>query len=380
MSTKTNPSYCSYLWQGLSLRDGESVYPCCRFELDLPSPALIQNGNVQDIFNSLFYQKIRKNALNGVKNTQCQKCYLEEEHGFVSERMTGLSENSQEFSSTETSLENIRHFEVFIGRVCNLKCHGCHPQLSTKWEEDYRAAQWGWTKPTDFSVNYDEMLRPMKSLEHLKIIGGEPALSKKTSEILRGILPQIRKNITIEISTNGTQLFSEEVLNLLADYKKVHFSISVDGPEKINELIRHPSKWNTLEENIARYVQWAARTPNIRLILHCTVSSLNVFSLQALEEWWIQKADTLPAYARRSRYALLTQPEHMFVGNLPLHLKQLALSKLSDKVEGFRPIRSLLSDPQPGNRDLFTEFLKYCSELDRIRRTSTTEVIPELFT
>ncbi|MNS78412.1 molybdenum cofactor biosynthesis protein A [compost metagenome] len=328
--------------------------------------------------NSEFFQEIRRRALAGVKNSQCQKCYLEEEHGLKSERLTGLADYPAELTSTETSISKIRHFEVFIGRTCNLKCHSCHPQLSTKWEEDYRVAQWPWEKPEHLEIDYSGIMANMRDLEQIKIIGGEPALSKKTIGILNSLPPEVRKNVTVEISTNGTHLFSAEVLETLATYKTVLFNISIDGYGKLNEIIRYPSDWTSLEKNVDHYLQWSLKNSQIVPILHCTVSALNVFSLRQLEDWWQSKLSELSAKKPKSRYALLTQPERLYIGNLPPSLKEKALQNLPS-ITKLDHIRSLLTSEEQNDSDLFNQMLQYCSDLDRIRGTRLKDVVPEIY-
>lgn len=329
--------------------------------------------------NSDFYQNIRRRALKGEKNHQCQKCYIEEQHGLVSERLVGLDDFPENFKSTTTSLQTVRHLEAFVGRTCNLKCHSCHPQVSSKWEEDYRIAQWPWEKPRDSDVNYDQILKIMKDLRHIKIIGGEPSLSKKTMEILSSVNSTIRKEITVEISTNGTHLFSAEMLGLLSKYKKVLFNISVDGYGKLNETIRYPSNWAFLDKNIDHYIQWAMAHKSVYLILHCTVGALNVFSLQNLEEWWQQKTTRWNSNRLQSRYALLTHPESMYIKHLPQHLKEIALNRLPRNNQKFVHIHSLLENEKTRTPHYFEELLNYCLKLDEIRKTNLSETVPELF-
>ena len=94
------------------------------------------------------------------------------------------------------------------------------------------------------------------------------------------------KNIRLKITTNLTNL-QERLLEYLPQFKKVTLDCSIDGVGKVQEYIRNPSDWETIDRNMNRILELNSNT--ILLNISTVVQVYNSFDLGNLVDWYIEK-------------------------------------------------------------------------------------------
>lgn len=113
---------------------------------------------------------------------------------------------------------DIPFVEMAVTSVCNLKCKYCsnlNPYLSKHEHFPLESCmQW-----------LDELLNSVDLVYRLKIHGGEPLLYPELDQFLSYVLRQ-EKIVNVRISTNGTVIPSQKVLNQMKNKK---FEIHVSG-------------------------------------------------------------------------------------------------------------------------------------------------------
>ena len=87
----------------------------------------------------------------------------------------------------------------------------------------------------------------------MKILGGEPFLDKKNIDLLK-IVP--RKKMKLMLVTNNSIFPSEEILNLLDDFRYLNINLSIDGIDEVAEYVRYGTKWTKFERNWNKWVEW----------------------------------------------------------------------------------------------------------------------------
>lgn len=112
----------------------------------------------------------------------------------------------------------------FITYRCNLKCHICSAR----------------TYHTDEEMNtpqVKELFDQLKSLQLVRITGGEPFIREDLSEIVRHIEKNV-KPYMIHITTNGT--LEDRILDLVKEKhsSKLFIAVSLDALEETHEEIR----------------------------------------------------------------------------------------------------------------------------------------------
>ena len=156
---------------------------------------------------------------------------------------------------------------------CNARCVMCDV-----WKENVR---------DDFSLEHlgEVLAEPFfQNLRHVGISGGEPFLRIDLPEIVEVIcrLPQLR---TISITSHGFNFVRHREfaprIKKLTDDRGVRLSInlSIDGVGKVHERVRRvPEGYDKLRRTFDFY---ALMRVNVQA--QCTVSKVNVFSLDAVE-------------------------------------------------------------------------------------------------
>ncbi|MBD5492119.1 MAG: radical SAM protein [Lachnospiraceae bacterium] len=115
----------------------------------------------------------------------------------------------------------LNYIEVPITTKCSLRCKEC-ANLIQYYDKgkffDYR----------EIVNDVHKLCQCVKGINQLRILGGEPLMHPNLKEILLGILKN--ENIeNIQIVTNGTMLFEEDVLNILRKERKCSVDISNYG-------------------------------------------------------------------------------------------------------------------------------------------------------
>lgn len=311
--------------------------------------------------------------LRGQTPSQCHKCVSDELSQVKSERQYAIEESTDPVpQSTRSSLQEIRHLEVFIGNGCNLRCHTCNPTSSSSWGAEYKKLNWGYSVGCH-SMQLADNIDQFVGLRDLKIIGGEPSVGPRFGELLGKI--RNKHQIEIHISTNCTQLFSDEVFAHLRQFKRVWISLSIDGPPGINDIIRYPARFSDVEAAATEYIRLAENESNFRISMHVTVTLLNVLHLKDLVLWW----ESIAGKRKNVRLdlALLHTPQKMSLMTLPKRLQ----SKVGKELEGHHSLKGLLPviASSQDNPESNHELLDYCKRIDESRGTSSHNLIRYLF-
>ena len=115
-------TFCSAFWNHTNIRGGNRVFPCCRYK----TPVQTFDGDLGKVLYSDEYESLRSDSLNGIRNSNCEKCYYEESLGKKSTRQW-FNENYQ-----GNSVE-LKYLEVGFDNICNLACDGCWEEWSSSW-------------------------------------------------------------------------------------------------------------------------------------------------------------------------------------------------------------------------------------------------------
>ena len=80
-------TFCPFPFESLALKswlNGQihKVYPCCNMKHDRPITEVNKETDLQKVFDSQTFQKLRKDLMNGKKNSLCNYCWnLEKQTG-----------------------------------------------------------------------------------------------------------------------------------------------------------------------------------------------------------------------------------------------------------------------------------------------------------
>jgi MoaA/NifB/PqqE/SkfB family radical SAM enzyme len=289
-------TFCSAFWNHTNIRGGNRVFPCCRYK----TPVQTFDGDLGKVLYSDEYESLRSDSLNGIRNSNCEKCYYEESLNKKSTRQW-FNEN---YSGKVVEL---KYLEVGFDNICNLACDGCWEEWSSSWwvkkNPEGKVVE-GILSTSDF-VNIPE------TIEKIVFLGGEPLITNRHRKFLQSFSDL--SHLTVEYFTNGMFDLTEEDHKLLGKCKSVKFTVSVDGYRELNEKVRTGSEWNKVEQFI--------NTLEYEKVVHTTIHKNNWHGLPDISNWIYLKNYTWTTN-------VLTYPKHLDIITLTDSEKQKLLSIL----------------------------------------------------
>lgn len=328
-------SWCPLPWSHVSIKNDGTFRLCCHANIGPTrgtlfgadgTPLNAATSTWKDAVNSETMKEVRATMLKGQWPPACTRCSNEFKAGVVPRNMF---ERDLEYSSVDfikakelTSPDGsinpkdfpAKNIDMRFGNTCNLKCVMCSPRDSNQWYQDHVAItgeteyeeghysiklfknQSGEYRPQGDSYKWfddtrvwDELTNASSTITKIFIAGGEPFLIKKHFQWLeRCVELDIAKNITLEYSTNLTHI-PDSAFGIWKKFKKVVFGISVDSIGEKNYLIRYPSDWSLIMENISKL---DGKLTNASLKVVIAVQILNIFDLPEIFNFWLTQTMT----------------------------------------------------------------------------------------
>ncbi len=392
-------TFCILPWIHLHVMPDSSVIPCC------VSPYDDHYGDgkeqvVAEIWNSEKYKQLRLNMLNNIASKGCARCYKLENSGFISMRNSFnllFKDHVEKVNKTnpDGSLGTIdlKYIDIRFSNLCNFKCRGCSPALSSSWYDDHQALLgFESTEPKvrSVSVSSPNFWNELKSMtpyaEEIYFGGGEPLITKEHYEILRYLDSLGRFNIRLGYNTNLSTLSygTVDLAEMWAKFDNVRIGISIDDLGPRAEYFRHGTKWEVIERNI---IKLRDNYSNLSLYVNCTVNIMNVYYLPDLYDHLTENKIIGPEAFNLN---LLLDPAELTVQVLPKNMKvkvanrlRAHINKLSAKgnlyLKAIVDINNLISFMDEKDKSgLMPIFQKNTLKLDKLRNEDFLKTYPEL--
>ncbi len=413
-----SPTFCIYPFVGTFVSPFFPLTPCCAGEGVKNEKGGYYDLNeisLEDYWNSYGMRKIRKQMISGEKPEACKRCYLEEAIGKFSHRMLYKAKFRKFFHKIEHDIKtykknaykshfSIQYLELQLSNLCNLKCRMCWSGNSSKIEEEYKEllkknpnnkftivnfldrAK----KPTWHETNeaWETIYKCASKLRELSLTGGEPLLMKQNWELLDYLKAKgYSKNIKLQISTNCT-IPPKRLIENLEAFSSCYIIFSIDGYQEVQEYIRYPSKWKTIEKNIIKILK--NRSKNTHCSFNIVIQAYNILNLTALLKW-IDKL--YECYKGLYSVCLLPLKGRPFldISILPENVKKEALLKIHQYEKcshkkcvsnglcmDLDQIKNILIKENKNIKKDLTAFYKYTKLLDQHRGNSFEKTFPEL--
>ena len=404
MKSKT---FCILPWTHVATYTDGAAILCCisksKGKLNLNDMSL------DEVWNSNHFKQSRLDLLAGKEIPECEACWKVEKLGMLSHRQIenhiwnrklGEEYINELVTSTNPDGSLDRRWitlDLRLGNTCNLQCVMCRPIDSSKWvkhaiilkQELKTGAKWDWKHKVDnYSTdNFEWYKNPeflndfydsAADMKHIIFGGGEPLYIKEHKEILKRLVESGHSShIELRYHTNGT-IYDKEVVELWSKFKQVDVMISLDGHREINDYIRYPADWDTIERNLHLY----DNTPdNITVKLLCTVQALNIYYLPEFAEWLLAQD-----YKKISRGNLdgtfhpgiLHNPFYLCAKALPSHVKEKVKVKLSNFISKYpdnatiQRMSKLIDFMNSEDMShMHEETMEYLNKIDQLRNTDS---------
>lgn len=348
----------------------------------------LSKHDIEEVWNTEYYQKIRQQFLHNEKPTICKRCFEEEASGVKSARKSfneAWFNNDIELKAKQTK-PTIRYVDLRLGNLCNLKCRMCNPYASSQWVKEWNSV----VNTAELVPNYEmddvdyEYLKGMNwfekplvwdniakiadSIEEIYLTGGEPTLAVAQYKLFQYLHDKdLSKNIRLKYNTNLTNIPDEMVWHWHR-FKLIKINASIDAVGELDRYIRYPSTWNKVEENF----KILRRLRNTRMQVHSTVQTYNILYLNKLYEW----SDSImfdDIYLN-----ILNHPYCLNVRTLPDELKHEAEKRLQPFINRPKVKQMIMYMWKESWYDKYwKEFVNYTNALDKNRNENILEVVPE---
>lgn len=400
-----NDIFCSIPWiHSATKTNGASRVCCLMSNFEQGGGGLtghnFKNHSIEEIHNSEFSKKIRKQFLAGEKPIECNTCFVKEKHGGKSRRTFTNKmyehlidyDKALKITNPDGSTDQMPvYWDLRFGNLCNLKCVMCGPQSSSMWYKDWSkihdtdhfedAGQkikfknnkkdvdtdvYNWYKSDNF---WEQMEKNVDQLQHVYLVGGEPMLIEQHYVFLQKLIDQgVSQNVTLEYDTNITNVH-QRAIEQWSKFKKLMLRISIDDYGEQNDYIRFPSKWYKLDENIDRIRKLI---PNTQIEISITWQILNSYT-------FLRLLDHFKQYYINIR--ILSAPDLFDAKYLPKHTKLELIdiyekSKYRDKI---KPIINYLRNNLDNDNKILTDSTNFLAKLDKLRGTDWTKTFQQLY-
>jgi len=386
---------CVNPYLNISVQPNGTVKACCmstlKFVTDTGDETL-NKASILEFWNSKSRAKLIDDLDNGVQIPECSSCWKEEAAGKESKR---LRDNKiyQNKELVKDMLPTV--VDLSLGNLCNIKCRICSPWHSTPWlmeelkirnppnpKEYLNQPRWLSFKES-FDRNNDyfwvDIIKLLPNAEKFDFAGGEPMYIEKHWDIIKMCVDKgWSKNQHVHYNTNGT-IYPEKYMNLLEQFKIVDIQVSSDGVTDKFEYLRHPAKWNEVENNLNKFIEAKNKSKTDWLLSVCvSISAFNVYYFFETFEHYASKG--LGMYinlVHDDRGAKILPPE----------LKKIVIKKLMEAESTYQPekwieernmICNHLNNSEYDDHK-WKEFWKEIKVRDNIRNESFENTFPEFF-
>ena len=292
-------------------------------------PFNLNNGDtLEDVWNSEFYQDIRRKMLNGEHNSLCDQCYLDDnmtghenliypqdpnnfqhapvtqskrwaltyEHEFVNDYRDVIQYAEDNNGSMGEHLP--QRYEMRFSNKCNLACRMCSPEntslrakeIVNNPKEFYWADVTKWKKylPGRTEINNNQelinsLIKALPDMHFLELHGGEPTLHDGIWKVIQAAVDSNHAHHIIIDGHTNLQTLKEWQVDLLNQFKRVKLGVSIDAYKEENHYIRWPSNWDIIEKNIKMLKKFNRETAWISI--HSVLQFFNAPTLYRLCQW-----------------------------------------------------------------------------------------------
>lgn len=390
-----NPIKCKFAEVALNLDMSGRVSPCHANRLYLNdhngNPIILQNSSLRSAWTSPDRLNFLETLAKGEQHPACSYCWETEAHGSESLRQ----KMNKDLADLEPHDTQPRILIMKHGNKCNNACRMCSPYSSSLWYKDwYKMNQSKIDKPykewlkyfESFEKSFDEDNQDIRevlnewneNLIFIDLYGGEPLLNKLTYEIVdKSITNGHAKDQTIGIHTN-LMIYDQELMQKMSRFKKVELGMSIDAIGRKNDYIRQGSKWENIEENLFKFIDYSKNHSNILPLVCGTIMTLNVYYVDEFFEYFNTRKIPLSMQNR------VYDKKEYNISYIPRPIKEKIKEKLSAhrSLDGqwdheLQLLIEVLNYDPPDLEVFQDSFWKKNRELDKIRGQDFTKVFPE---
>jgi len=303
-------TFCYYPFYAIVFKlydknDLKAVAPCCMMhdtrdkQTEEFHSILTKNElkglSPQEIFHHEKFNKLRSNLLNNIRDERCSTCWNLEDKGIMSHRLYTRWQFPEKFNT------DLKEVDISLSNKCNLACRMCNTGSSHQIWEDVDKLK----KNNKMSLFDDASNNSIKShnlpqnvknnhlikwiynntdkIKVFKASGGEPLYDNNILNLLRKFVKDGNSKDTELVLHTNAMLITDEIIDLMNQFRIQRHSFSIDGVDSIYDYIRHNANFTMLEKNIKK---WFKKSTNVyALNINLVLSALNIGNVVDFLEW-----------------------------------------------------------------------------------------------
>lgn len=288
----------------------------------------IINNSIGDSRNSQRWKTLRQRFLDGKLNEiyECEVCVNAERAGSSSPRQL-----NNEYLFDELDIDIMGELARIIDRdleclsvlaldympsnYCNLACVMCYSGASSqRFVFDLKQG-----RKIKYEINAvdDDFYSVIKNVKILGFTGGETIQQPEVQKIISYLIENnLSNDMIITILTNATD-FPDSMIEKFQKFKKVLYTVSIDGVSEIIEYQRRGADWSVIESNTKKI----HACPVVHEFINHVVTSINILSAMDFVDW---------CHSNDLKYLGISAvfQQHLGLAALPMELRELALQRL----------------------------------------------------
>ena len=321
----------------------------------------VQNQNITESRNTQVWRDLRRSFLDGRIPHACATCINAERVGASSPRQLNneylfehldidiISEVEQIINAGLTST-GVYALDYMPSNYCNYACVMCYNGASS--QRYIFDIQHG--RKIKYEINPVDLdfFDVVKDVKILGFTGGETILQPEVNRLIDYAIEQgLAADMIITILTNASN-FPDSLVKKFQQFKRVLYTISIDGIGDVIEYQRRGAQWAHIVENVRKI-----QASPVHSVVNHVVTAINILTAMDFVDW---------CYANNLKYVGISHvfQEHLGLAALPPELKDLALDRL---IAG-RKRYEHYATPEYSNH----EKVQYVQTIDRLISTVET--------
>jgi len=390
---RDSKTFCIYPWIHLHAYPTGQAYPCCHGEMAYPV-GNTRNNTLEEIYRDAPMRELREDMLNERPNPACGRCYEQEESGFFSGRRSANKHHGHHIKRIDDDKFQMSYWDIRFSNLCNLSCRSCGHIFSSSWYQDQAKLAGGTWKDHNQALNYagrtetdmwEQLIPHLDYVEQIYFAGGEPLMMKEHYNILDELERRGRFDVRLIYNTNFThiKLKDRTVFDYWKRFTSVAVGASLDAMGPRAEYIRKGTDWAVVEANRRQMLETC---PGVDFYISPTLSIMNALHLPDFHRAWVDQGLLKP---QDLNVNILQDPAYLRIDIAPAEYKVKISEKYQEHVEWLRPLDPLQRATvgfesavkfmmATDNSKLIPKFWEKTFGLDRIRKESVLDIIPEL--
>ena len=287
----------------------------------------VQDSNITTTRNTPVWRDIRQSFLDGNMPNVCSTCINAERVGASSPRQLNneylfehldidIMSEVERIIDAGLIADKVYAIDYMPSNYCNYACVMCYSGASSqRYTFDIKQ---GIKSKYEINPVDRDFFDVVKDIKILGFTGGETILQPEVNRLIDYVIEQgLASDMIITILTNASD-FPDSLVEKFKQFKKVLYTVSIDGVGDVIEYQRRGAKWETIEKN----VQKIHASPVHEIVNH-VVTAINILTAMDFVDW---------CHANDLKFASISHvfQEQLGIAALPPELKQLALSRLQE--------------------------------------------------